>query len=81
MLSADHATVAPEAPRLSERYLPTRKVRARYGGVTNTTLSRWLRNKNFPRPVRLGNRRYWRMGALLQWEAEQAVLKAVQDDE
>ena len=80
MLSADHAIVAPEAQRLTEQYLPTRKVRARYGGVTNTTLSRWLRNKNFPGPVRLGNRRYWRIGELLRWEAQQAVLKAAQDE-
>jgi predicted DNA-binding transcriptional regulator AlpA len=51
-------------------YLPAGQVRARYG-VSDMSLWRWLRNEAlaFPAPIRIQNRRYWRLADLEQWEA------------
>jgi predicted DNA-binding transcriptional regulator AlpA len=64
---------------LDERYLPTRRVRRRYG-ISETTLTRWLRDKGFPTPTRLSGRRYWRLSEVVQWEAEQEALAAAEDE-
>lgn len=58
----------------SENLLPARLVWKRYG-VTDRTLDRWLKNEdlNFPRPVVIINRRYWREANLVAWERAQAA--------
>jgi predicted DNA-binding transcriptional regulator AlpA len=64
-----------------EQYLPARQVWERYG-VTSMSLWRWLRDPDlrFPRPMRIGRFRYWRLSDLVAWEwsrtvAETAVSK------
>jgi predicted DNA-binding transcriptional regulator AlpA len=54
----------------TEKLLPAKKVRERYG-VSDQTIWRWLHDKNsgFPRPIRIQGRRYWRRDELLTWEA------------
>jgi predicted DNA-binding transcriptional regulator AlpA len=49
--------------------LPARKVQERYD-IADRTLDRWLESKalNFPRPVIINKRRYWRIGELVAWE-------------
>jgi predicted DNA-binding transcriptional regulator AlpA len=39
------------------------------GGVTKMTLHRWLRDprRDFPKPLRLGGRRYWREAEVRAW--------------
>ena len=51
-------------------YLTSVAVRARYG-VSDMSLWRWLRNEatGFPRPFRVGKRRFWRRAELEKWEA------------
>lgn len=53
--------------------LPATSVRLRYG-VSDMTLGRWLANPplEFPQPIRINGRRYWRMADLLAFEARQA---------
>jgi predicted DNA-binding transcriptional regulator AlpA len=54
-------------------YLPAGQVRSRYG-ISDMALWRWLRNEqmNFPRPLRLNGRRYWKLADLEAWEASRA---------
>ena len=51
-------------------YLPAAQVRARYG-VSDMSLWRWLKNEElgFPHPIRINNRRFWRLNDLETWEA------------
>jgi len=51
-------------------YLNAAQVRARYGGVSDMTLWRWLRDKElgFPKPRRINRLRYWNDSELTEWE-------------
>ena len=50
-------------------FLPSAAVRARYG-VSDMSLWRWLRNEatGFPKPFRVGKRRFWKLAELEAWE-------------
>ena len=50
--------------------LTARDVETRYGGVSRNTLFRWQRDPEleFPRPVVIRGRRYWRIEELAAWE-------------
>jgi hypothetical protein len=53
---------------------PTRKVLARYS-ICDKTLDRWLTEYpalNFPRPMMINKRRYWRQRDLHAWEIARA---------
>lgn len=52
-----------------ESFLPSRRVRARYG-VTDMSLWRWWHDpaKGFPAPVYIGRYRYWRLSDLQAFE-------------
>ena len=54
----------------TQAYLPAAQVRARYG-VSDMSLWRWLKNEDlaFPHPIRINNRRFWRLNELEAWEA------------
>ena len=54
----------------TKAYLPAAQVRARYG-VSDMSLWRWLKNEDlaFPHPIRINNRRFWRLNELEAWEA------------
>jgi hypothetical protein len=54
--------------------VPARKVQDRYD-IADRTLDRWLANPalNFPKPVVINKRRYWRLGALVSWERTRAA--------
>jgi len=58
-------------------FLPASQVRIRYG-VSDMTLWRWLRNEqlNFPRPLRINGRRFWKRTDLESWEASRAAESA-----
>lgn len=49
--------------------IPTAKVLEICGGVSSMSLHRWLNNKalGFPRPIYIGNRRYWREADVIAW--------------
>jgi len=52
-----------------DRLLPGCKVRERYS-VSDMTIWRWRRNDelNFPKPVSINERLYWRLRELEAWE-------------
>ena len=53
--------------RVNSRYLM-----ARYD-VVDRTIDRWLADPklNFPKPLKINARRYWRLSEVLAWEANQ----------
>lgn len=63
-------------PKSSEDLLPAAQVRARYG-VSDMTVFRWLADPklDFPDPLRINGRRYWRLADLQSFEARQASRK------
>ena len=65
MLSTTQGAGEPHA------LLPTRKVRARYGGITERTIYRWLKNPElgFPQPLVINGRRYWKPEDLEAFDA------------
>ncbi|MEM1072977.1 MAG: hypothetical protein AAGI36_00880 [Pseudomonadota bacterium] len=44
-------------------------VLAIFGGITEMTLWRWLKDEelNFPKPIVIQKRRYWREAELMSW--------------
>jgi hypothetical protein len=54
--------------------MPARKVQERYD-IADRTLDRWLESKtlNFPRPLVINKRRYWRIAELETWERARAA--------
>ena len=52
-------------------YLPASAVRARYGGICDQTLSRWLKDPTlgFPRPLVIRRQRRWHPADLDAFDA------------
>jgi predicted DNA-binding transcriptional regulator AlpA len=57
-----------------DRLINSREVRTLCGGVSNTTIDRWLKGEkrkgrgrrtaplsDFPKPIKIGNRNYWQL--------------------
>lgn len=51
-------------------YRNAAQVRARYSGVSDMSLWRWLHDEElgFPQPIRINGRRFWREQDLIAWE-------------
>ncbi|MBC7286135.1 MAG: AlpA family phage regulatory protein [Hoeflea sp.] len=49
--------------------IPASAVKEICGGVSDMTLWRWLNDDNldFPRPIYIGRRRYWREADIIEW--------------
>lgn len=56
-----------------EDLITATRVRRRFGNISDMTLWRWLGDTRiaFPRPLYIGQRRYWRLSDLAAWEAKQ----------
>lgn len=54
-------------------FLPAKQVRDRYV-VSDMSLWRWMHDKElgFPQPLRINNRRFWKLADLEAWEASKA---------
>jgi len=63
------------APQRQKVYLTAGQVRARYGGISDMTLFRWIRDPDlgFPPPTYINDRRYWEDGPLDEFDARQAA--------
>lgn len=61
------------AHTFSETLLKTAEVKARLGNITDMTLWRWERDPrlNFPQPVRINRRKYFRQSDLEAWAETQ----------
>lgn len=67
-------TIVEQADQPSEAPHPHRLLSASYvrelcGGISDMTMWRWLNdeNLNFPRPVMIQRRRFWREAELIEW--------------
>ena len=58
----------------TETYLTGPQVCARFGGISDMTLWRWLSNPalGFPKPLVVNRRRYWPLADIETWERTQA---------
>jgi len=54
------------------KYLGDTSLAARYS-VSRSTIWRWVREGQFPQPIKLGGSTRWAEVAVLAWEAEQAA--------
>lgn len=56
-------------PVVAGRIIKAQDLRAICGGISDMTLWRWLNDQSldFPRPIYLGRRRYWRETEVLAW--------------
>ena len=79
--SSDAAkTLGPRGPLLDDdTWLTSAQTRARTGGVSNMCLWRWMRDEKvqFPAPVKINGRNYWRLGDVRRWQVEQAAKGAL----
>jgi predicted DNA-binding transcriptional regulator AlpA len=60
--------------------VPARVVRAELGGISDMTLWRWLHRPDleFPQPVLISRRRYWRRQDLETWKRSRFAPRARQ---
>jgi len=63
---------------MEDVYLTSKKVRARYGNITDMTLWRWLRDPilGFPQPIIIARRRFWKLDDLEQFDLRRAEATA-----
>jgi predicted DNA-binding transcriptional regulator AlpA len=56
--------------------IAARQVRKHVGNISDMTLYRWLHNErlNFPKPIVIQNRRYWREEDVDRWLSERALI-------
>ena len=62
-----------------EAMIGSQKATARYNHKCRLTLYRWMRDEklNFPQPVKINRRWYWKLGELRAWERSRAKGVAV----
>jgi hypothetical protein len=70
------AAVAAQADAVV--WLPSNKVRRRYGGISDMALWRWIHSPTlgFPQPVMFNGKRYWKLSELQEFEVRAAVRRA-----
>lgn len=61
-----------------QKRIPASAVREICGDVSAMTLWRWLNDprKEFPEPIYIGRRRYWREADIIDWLERQGGAKA-----
>lgn len=54
---------------MERKLIPAKTVRELCGGISDMSLWRWLNDEdlNFPRPIYIQNRRFWREADMLEW--------------
>lgn len=75
MQGATQFTLQAEKSALnSHKRITAHTVRQMCGDVSDMTLHRWMKDpeKNFPRPIYIGKRRYWRQAEIIAWLEAQA---------
>jgi predicted DNA-binding transcriptional regulator AlpA len=67
---------------IHKKYLTTRQLRERWGGVSHMFIERrLLQDPNFPRPLKLGRRiRFYDLGDIERWERTRVMAVAASDD-
>ena len=56
---------------VGSQYLTAAQVRARFGNISDMSLWRWINSSqlNFPKPIYINRRRFFREDLVLDWEA------------
>jgi predicted DNA-binding transcriptional regulator AlpA len=53
-------------------FFSSTSVRKRYDGVSHMWIEERLKSDpTFPRPMKVGNKRFWKLSELLEWERQQ----------
>ncbi|MEO9463903.1 MULTISPECIES: helix-turn-helix transcriptional regulator [Alphaproteobacteria] len=67
--SRDAEPINPEHDRNPHRRIQAATVRQMCGGISDMSLWRWLDSSelNFPRPIYIGRRRYWKEADIVAW--------------
>ena len=52
---------------ISKRRIAAHDVRHLCGGISDMTLWRWCQTRDFPRPIYIGTRRYWKEADVIAW--------------
>ena len=52
---------------MTEKRIQAADTRILCGGISDMTLWRWINERDFPQPVYIGNRRYWKESDVLAW--------------
>lgn len=60
---------------MTEKRIQAAAVRSICGDVSDMTLWRWLRARNFPQPAYIGTRRFWRESDVIEWLDAQTTEK------
>lgn len=57
---------------MENKLIPAAAVRDALGGISDMTLWRWLNDDalNFPKPIKIQKRRYWRAEEIVAWLEE-----------
>ena len=63
---------------MTDKRIPARDVRNICGGVSDMTIWRWLNDPalNFPKPIYIAHRRYWKEADVTAWLDAQAEVAA-----
>jgi predicted DNA-binding transcriptional regulator AlpA len=63
---------------MTDKRIPARDVRNICGGVSDMTIWRWLNDPalNFPKPIYIARRRYWKEAEVTAWLDAQAEVAA-----
>ena len=61
---------------MTHRKLSSRQVRELCGGVSDMTIWRWMRQRDFPRPTKIASRNYWSEREIAEWWQRQAEAAA-----
>jgi predicted DNA-binding transcriptional regulator AlpA len=65
----DHCSEEPGGPTEPHKLISAADVRTMFGDVTDMTIWRWLKDPdlNFPKPIYVMRRRFWRLVELTDW--------------
>ena len=52
---------------MTEKRITATQVRALCGDISDMTLWRWINERDFPKPVYIARRRFWREAEVVAW--------------
>jgi predicted DNA-binding transcriptional regulator AlpA len=69
--------IRAEPEQTSDRYIGTRELQRRYGNISHMTIERRLANDpSFPKPIKFGHLRMWKISDLEVYERPLVVARS-----
>lgn len=62
---------------MTEKRIQAAQVRSLCGGISDMTLWRWINDRDFPQPIYIGGRRYWKESDVSNWLDAQPAERGV----